>query len=703
MISSAGQEIDLGTDTAGKLSLTDLELDRVTAGTIQIGDADSGPITLSADITRSSAAIVNLTSGGAINFTDGSLSSNGGDVALAPGSAASVGVAKTGVDIAAGSLGHFGLRLRLRPEHRHQRCDGRRGVSAAQRYRQDQLDGRGPGVDRTYSPADDDVLIIVNNDGSDAITGTFTGLDEGDLVDVNGAQRRITYAYLGGNDVALVEPNTPPTIDSEDTASVPENSTAVLTVTASDVESPPQVVTFSVSGGADAALFDITPEGALTFGTAPDFEGTHGNSYEVEVTANDGAGGLATQTIIVTVTDVSYSVSLEKLGDAAEGGAAAAFRVNLSHPASVDFQVSYAASGTALEGTDYAAILGPVTVSAGASSAQFTIAATNDDIVEAVESLIVTLSGIPSDPDFVLDASAVNRTATATITDNDTASVSLAATNGSEPATSGKFTVTQSNPSSTSTMISFTVQPTSTAIAGVDYAALSGTVTIPAGSTTADIHVNVFDDVYVEGTETIVVKLTGITSANPDITLGTAPTATVNILDNDAISPIPADNTVTITADPASPGKTMIVLVGTAGGEVLAVDQANGGFIQIKRNNVAVGAAISAANISRIVMFGRAGNDTLKVDPRLGIVAQLFGEDGNDALNGAGGPDTLVGGPGNDYFKGGAGQDLILGGEGHDTLYGEAGIDALFGEVGNDSLFGGTENDVLQGGAASIR
>src|SRR5439155_1202185 len=55
-------------------------------------------------------------------------------------------------------------------------------------------------------------------------------------------------------------------------ASVPENTTAVTTVTATDGDLPAQTVTFSITGGADATKFSITSAGVLTFVTAPDFE-----------------------------------------------------------------------------------------------------------------------------------------------------------------------------------------------------------------------------------------------------------------------------------------------------------------------------------------------------------------------------------------------------------------------------------------------
>lgn len=49
---TAGTAIDLGTETIGKLSLTDAELDRITARTIVIGNDESGPITISAPLNH---------------------------------------------------------------------------------------------------------------------------------------------------------------------------------------------------------------------------------------------------------------------------------------------------------------------------------------------------------------------------------------------------------------------------------------------------------------------------------------------------------------------------------------------------------------------------------------------------------------------------------------------------------------------------
>ncbi len=100
-----------------------------------------------------------------------------------------------------------------------------------------------------------------------------------------------------------------PVFTSANTADVAENTTAVLTVTATDADLPAQTITFSIFGGADAAKFSITTEGVLTFLVAPDFENPTddgaNNIYNVIVRANDGNFGVTNQSIAVTVTPVN--------------------------------------------------------------------------------------------------------------------------------------------------------------------------------------------------------------------------------------------------------------------------------------------------------------------------------------------------------------------------------------------------------------
>ncbi|HSH95088.1 MAG TPA: filamentous hemagglutinin N-terminal domain-containing protein, partial [Roseimicrobium sp.] len=64
---TATRAIDVGTDTVGSLSLTDGEIDLITANVLQIGDAASGNLSVTAAITPAAATNLRLTSGGSIS------------------------------------------------------------------------------------------------------------------------------------------------------------------------------------------------------------------------------------------------------------------------------------------------------------------------------------------------------------------------------------------------------------------------------------------------------------------------------------------------------------------------------------------------------------------------------------------------------------------------------------------------------------
>jgi hypothetical protein len=150
-----------------------------------------------------------------------------------------------------------------------------------------------------------------NYNGSSSVT--FRAWDSSAGVDGSPADSSTnggTTAFSTATDTAsltITAVNDPPVITSANTASVPENTTSVLTVTSSDQDL--DTVTYTVTGGADQARFAVNlNSGALTFIAPPNFEAPSdadtNNIYIVQVTADDGNTGLTNQTISVTVTDV---------------------------------------------------------------------------------------------------------------------------------------------------------------------------------------------------------------------------------------------------------------------------------------------------------------------------------------------------------------------------------------------------------------
>jgi len=104
-----------------------------------------------------------------------------------------------------------------------------------------------------------------------------------------------------------------PAFTTSNSKSIPENTTAVLTVTATDTDSNTGTLIYSIStnytgGNLDGSKFTISNTGALAFVTGRNFESPSdndsNNTYLVTVTASDGFNSTA-QNIIVTVTNVN--------------------------------------------------------------------------------------------------------------------------------------------------------------------------------------------------------------------------------------------------------------------------------------------------------------------------------------------------------------------------------------------------------------
>ena len=172
---------------------------------------------------------------------------------------------------------------------------------------------------------DGDTISITAVDATSAagasvsFDGSTVTYDPGDLFDSlqEGETATDTFTYTvddgkGGTDTATVTvtitgSNDAPVLTAND-VTVDENTAAVdAGISASDVDST--TLTYSIAGGADAALFTIDPTtGALAFVTAPDYEtpadAGGDNIYDVTVAVTDEQGATTTQDIAVTVADV---------------------------------------------------------------------------------------------------------------------------------------------------------------------------------------------------------------------------------------------------------------------------------------------------------------------------------------------------------------------------------------------------------------
>ena len=112
--------------------------------------------------------------------------------------------------------------------------------------------------------------------------------------------------------------NQPPNFTSAPNINVAENTTGVVYIaTATDPEG--NAITFSLAGGLDGALFQITPGGQLSFRNPPDFEApgdaNADNVYEVPLQASDGQANTGfTLRIVVANASGSGTFVVRRVG-----------------------------------------------------------------------------------------------------------------------------------------------------------------------------------------------------------------------------------------------------------------------------------------------------------------------------------------------------------------------------------------------------
>src|SRR5262249_4974820 len=92
-----------------------------------------------------------------------------------------------------------------------------------------------------------------------------------------------------------------------------------------------------------------------------------------------------------------------------------------------------------------------------------------------------------------------------------------------------------------------------------------------------------------------------------------------------------------------------------------------------------------SGSFSRIVLYGLTGDDHIRVQDNVALPAWLFGDEGDDDLEGGGGPSILVGGDGDDQLHAARADSLLIGGRGEDRLEARGGAILIGGFTDHDA------------------
>ncbi len=195
----------------------------------------------------------------------------------------------------------------------------------------------------------------------------------------------------------------------------------------------------------------------------------------------------------------------------------------------VSVQVAETGAGDHIAATDETTHT--VTIAQGEMSAEFLVDTQNDNTAEPHSQFTASIP-TPTHGGYTPHPQPT-ATATTTIQDNDTTPLATVASSAHLASEAGgertaRITVVLSALAESNVDVGYTVSGTATA--GSDYAALPGTVRVPAGKQTAVVEVTVLDDVLDENTETVVVRLDDAAAYD----LGSIAQVTVSIIDDDA-------------------------------------------------------------------------------------------------------------------------------------------------------------------------
>ncbi|MCX7423287.1 MAG: FG-GAP-like repeat-containing protein [Planctomycetia bacterium] len=404
-----------------------------------------------------------------------------------------------------------------------------------------------------FTPAAGATFVIVNNDGSDAINGTFGSLSQGALLTIAGKKFHIYYDFDNGggqnNDVALIV-NRAPQFNAQ-TFNFNENSannTAVGTAVASDADGGSLNYAITAGNTSNAFAMNATT-GAIRVNNAAaiDFETNPVFSLTVDVT--DDAGAVTTKTITINLNDLQSNLSINNAStsEGDSGTKTLTFNVKsstvINNAFTIDFNTSKATAGDGLLGsdTDFVANSGTLNFAGNAANESKTVTITinGDTVIEGDETFIVLLSNLLGTNDVTITTA----TGAGTITNDDSSTLTISSptiTEGDSGTTTMTFTVTSPKAVEGGFTVAFNVSDITTNSS--DYTVVTSSPLTFSGTAneTQTITININGDTIIEGDETFSITLGTVTPVAPvaaaSITSGATGTGTITNNDTSTLT-----------------------------------------------------------------------------------------------------------------------------------------------------------------------
>jgi len=394
--------------------------------------------------------------------------------------------------------------------------------------------------------------------------------------------------------------------------------------------------TLTIPAGASSGTIAVSVVGDTVFESNERFRLILSSATNATILDGDAFGTILNDDARPTLT-----IGNSRIVEGNSGTANMVFTVSSTNAADTAITVSYATSNlTATAGVDYLATAGLLTIPAGATTGSITVPIVGDDQVEPDETFVVTLSGASSNASIGTGAGV--GTGTIVNDDSDVPSITIGSASrpeGNSGSSNLVFTVSLSAATTVPVSMNY-VTSNGTALSGTDYLGTSGTLTIPAGSTTGTIAVSIFGDTTHEPDETFGITLSS--ASNGTLLVGSA---TGTIVNDDTAPTLSIGNASVAEGNAGTTNMSFTVRLSNASSTAVTVNYATSGVSATSgADYVATSGTLTipAGSITGTIVVPVVGDTVLEPDET--FVVTLSGASSNASIGtGAGvGTGTIV-------------------------------------------------------------